>query len=89
MEKKHEEKMIICFGFFNMWVSKHWDLELLPTTEINSFGYGTSHYFIFDIKKLPRESIGLFDLKDRRMSFSRGNFLLHLCRSYLEEYKIE
>ena len=89
MEEKHEEKMIICFGYIDMWVSKHWDVELLPSSDIINFEYGLSYLFEFNVKKLPVESIGLFDLKERRMSFSRGNFLLHLCRSYLEAYKVE
>lgn len=88
MIKKDEEKMIILFGFEDGCPSIQIFFE--KDKENHKYVFDKTYMFILDIKKLPIQTIPLFD----RMSYTdlqttKALFLLHICKSYLEVYKYD
>jgi len=88
MEKKHEEKIIILFGFEDNCPSIYIFFE--KDRAIYNYQYDKQYMFILDVKKLPIQTIPLFDrMSSFELQTTKALFLLHICKSYLEEYKIE
>ena len=87
----YDEEIIISFGYIDFHINQKWDVHVLIVKDLDRFkaAYNIQHFYILDFKRLPKESLSLFDFKETRMNLSRGNFLLRLCKHYLEEYKID
>ena len=82
------EKMIILFGYDEGWFIRI-NFERIFKENIYNW-IKPKYYFIMDIKKLPQQTIPLFDrMSSMELRTTKALFLLHICKSYLEEYKIE
>lgn len=86
------ERRIILFGYADYFSSGKWNIHIFfeNTAGFQKFNYSKKYTFILDIKKLPRNSVGLFEKIDLANLYNaKVLFLLHLCKNCLENFNYQ
>ena len=86
------KRKIILFGYDDYLPSGKWNIHILFESVIGfqKFKYAKIIPFVLDMKKLPRNSIDLFErIEISNLYNAKALFLMHLCKNYLEKFKYE